>query len=84
MANIKGIAKAVKNKIFSNEEIEALAMERIEVCKKCPLFEKERIALFAITDTKIKEASKMMCSDCGCSIPLKIRQNLHTCNKWSK
>lgn len=65
-------------------EIEALARERLEVCRGCPLFKKEPISFFRVKDERIKEFSEMMCADCGCELPYKSRQSITICKKWKR
>ena len=71
---------------FNNpdEAIEKLALERAEICKNCPMFVKEPVGFLAVTDKRIPILSKMMCDDCGCTLPYKTRQTLISCYKWLK
>jgi hypothetical protein len=63
-------------------EIEALALERSKTCETCPLFVKEPVCFLAIKDERIPILSKMMCDDCGCTLPYKTRQTQTKCDKW--
>lgn len=83
ISNIEAITKGVSNKINTNEDIEALARERIKTCIGCEFYKKEPCKIFRITDEEIKEASNMYCEDCGCALSLKIRQNKEVCSKWT-
>jgi hypothetical protein len=67
-----------------NEDVEAIARERIETCIGCPFFKKEPVDFLRVKDERIIEASEMYCEDCGCTLPYKIRQTIKTCDKWLK
>jgi hypothetical protein len=72
----------IKNKILSNSEVEKLAKKRSKICVGCDLMVKEPVDFMRVKDKKIPKVSEMMCGDCFCSIPLKIRQNKVICKKW--
>lgn len=65
-------------------EVEDLARERLEICKRCPHFKKEPISFFRVKDERIKGFSEMMCGDCGCELPYKSRQSITICKKWKR
>jgi hypothetical protein len=69
---------------FSNpkDEVELLAIQRLKICMGCEHFKKEPISFLRIKDERIKEASEMMCGDCGCELPYKLRQSKSMCKKW--
>jgi len=80
---IKPVLEGLKNKIAPNAETEKEAKRRAKICADCNLMELEPVPSLRIKDSKIPEVSKMMCGDCWCSIPLKIRQNISLCEKWN-
>lgn len=81
---IKPFKEGKKN--FDNPvpEIEALARERLEVCRGCEHFKKEPISFFRVKDERIKGFSEMMCGECGCELPYKSRQSVTICKKWKR
>tara|TARA_R110000787_G_scaffold278211_1_gene387860 strand:- start:53 stop:472 length:420 start_codon:yes stop_codon:yes gene_type:complete len=74
LGNLDKIAEGIKNKIFKNDDVEAIAKLRWMECKLCPLLDKEGSSC-AVPGTK------PCCSDCGCSISLKIRSMSSDCPK---
>lgn len=82
MINVLAIAEAVKNKAKPVPEVEELAKKRIEICSGCPHFKKEKNPFFQVSDKRVKKAHLMACNECGCSLPLKIRQSIEKCVKW--
>ena len=76
------IAEGIINFNEPKKEIEYLASLRLETCLKCPLFKREPISMLAVEDERLKEASKMFCDECGCTLPYKLRQSKIKCDKW--
>tara|TARA_R100000988_G_C3979572_1_gene156166 strand:+ start:155 stop:574 length:420 start_codon:yes stop_codon:yes gene_type:complete len=74
LGNLDQIAEGIKNKIFKNDDIEAVAKLRWQECKICPLLDREGKSC-AVPKTQ------PCCSDCGCSIGLKIRAMSSDCPK---
>ena len=74
LGNVRQIAEGIKNKIFKKADVEAVAKLRWMECKVCPLLDKEGSSC-AVPRTK------PCCSDCGCSISLKIRSMSSDCPK---
>ena len=72
--NLDKIAEGIKNKIFKNEDVEAIAKMRWQECKSCPLLD-EKGTSCAVNGTQ------PCCADCGCSISLKIRAMSADCPK---
>lgn len=72
--NLPAIYEGVKNKIFKQEEIEEIAAIRWSICQKCKYFD------FIGTNCAIP-GTQPCCSDCGCSISLKIRAMSSDCPK---
>ena len=64
-------------------EVEALAQLRASVCAECPMFIIEPVPFLRVPDLKITILNNMMCNDCGCSLPLKTRQNVSICKYWA-
>ena len=74
LGNLDQIAEGIKNKIFKKDDVEAVAKLRWMECKVCPLLDREGSSC-AVPGTK------PCCSDCGCSIALKIRAMSSDCPK---
>tara|TARA_R110000824_G_scaffold175400_4_gene353784 strand:+ start:2042 stop:2461 length:420 start_codon:yes stop_codon:yes gene_type:complete len=74
LGNINQIAEGIKNRIFKNEDIEAVAKMRWQECKMCPLLDK-------VGKSCAVNGTQPCCSDCGCSISLKIRSMSSDCPK---
>jgi hypothetical protein len=74
LGNLDKIAEGIKNKIFKKADVEAVAKLRWMECKVCPLLDNEGSSC-AVPRTK------PCCSDCGCSISLKIRSMSSDCPK---
>lgn len=74
LGNLDKIAEGIKNKIFKNEDVEAVAKLRWQECKICPLLDRKG-------ETCAVPGSQPCCSDCGCSIGLKIRALSADCPK---
>lgn len=74
LGNINQIAEGIKNRIFKNADVEAVAKMRFQECKICPLIDREGKSC-AVPGTA------PCCSDCGCSLGLKIRSMSSDCPK---
>ena len=74
LGNLDQIAEGIKNRIFKNDDGEAIAKMRWMECKVCPLLDTKGSSC-AVTGTQ------PCCSDCGCSISLKIRAMSSDCPK---
>ena len=78
--NRKQIAEGIKNNIFKQDHIEALAEERMDICNKCPHLDRE--------GTKCEvPGTQPCCGICGCSLALKTRALSSSCPddkpKWN-
>lgn len=65
---------------LKQEEAEA----RANMCVGCNSIEDEPIEELQYADPSIPHISNKMCSECGCAIALKIRQDISKCplKKW--
>lgn len=78
LKNRKQILEGIKNKIFKNEHVEAIAKDRWENhCVRCDALDRDG-SKCAIKGTQ------PCCGDCGCSLGLKIRSLSSSCpqGKW--
>ena len=77
LGNIDKIAEGIKNKIFKNEDVEAVAKMRWNHCAVC-----------SSLDTKGSKCAvngtQPCCADCGCSLGIKLRSLSSGCpkGKW--
>ena len=83
-SGIKAIQQGFENYNNYNQQIEDLANERVKNCVNCIHYKKEPNELLKVDDELIIEADEMMCNDCGCSLPYKLRQTIIKCDKWTK
>jgi hypothetical protein len=72
--NADQIVEGIKNNIFKQEHIEAVATDRFQVCIKCSLFD-------ASGDNCLAPGTQPCCSDCGCSLAFKVRSLSTSCPK---
>ena len=84
ITGIDAIKEGVENHNNYNKDIEDLANERVKNCVSCKHYKKEPNDLLKVDDELIIEADEMMCNDCGCSLPYKLRQTIIKCDKWTK
>lgn len=74
--NVRHILEGIKNSIFVKEEVEKIANERYEICKKCP-----KLSTAKDDSQKGEYHSKLRpdehCTICACNIHAKVR-SLHT------
>ena len=83
-SGLEAIKEGVTNHYNYNKEVEILAGERVKVCVSCIHYKEEPNNLLKVNDDLIIEADQMMCNDCGCSLPYKLRQTIIKCDKWTK
>jgi|TARA_R100001443_G_C3347524_1_gene175990 hypothetical protein len=76
--NLDLIYEGIKNKVFTNEEVEEIARIRYGICTQCEYFDN-------VGTHCAVPGMQPCCSDCGCSLPLKTRSMSAGCpkNKWS-
>lgn len=80
--NLKAYNEGKRN--FKAGLLQKEAEERAKICLGCFNCEEEPIEELRVQDFSIPDISNKMCERCGCSIALKIRQNLQGCplKKW--
>lgn len=93
MKKLKSIGKKLANlnvpgyiegrKSLKKGDKEELAKKRAKICAECPNNELEPIEELRVKDS-ISEISERFCSECGCSLPILLRQNKKHCSlgKW--
>jgi hypothetical protein len=70
--NRKQIAEGIKNNIFRQDHVEAIAEERMKSCKTCAFLDKEG------NDCDVP-GTQPCCGICGCSLALKLRSLSTSC-----
>ena len=76
--NRKQILEGIKNKLFKDEHVEAVAKDRWEnACVRCDFLDREG------TKCTVK-GTQPCCGDCGCSLGFKLRSLSSSCpqGKW--
>ena len=66
--DIKGILEGITNSVFKKEEVEAVAQERLEICRRCEFNSKNAEA----RGEQIFRSDEH-CLSCGCNLYLKTR-----------
>ena len=74
LKHIDKVAEGVYNFKFPTSCIEKKALERGNVCLKCPHYVNDPIEDFHVTD-RIEFLSKKMCGLCECVLSYKLRIN---------
>lgn len=71
------ILEGVKNTIFKEEDIEAIAKMRFSICEECESLDEEGSKC-------LSPVTKPCCGECGCSLAFKTRSLSSSCplNKW--
>jgi len=77
LGNIRQIAEGIKNKVFKNDDVEAVAKLRWQHCSVCP-------ALDTKGNKCAMKGTQPCCADCGCSLGFKLRSLSTECpqKKW--
>lgn len=59
------------------------ALDKYEnFCLNCPSNVEDPVESMHVEDKQIPGLSGRMCSDCGCTLSFKTRQNIKPCSKW--
>ena len=74
LGNIRQIAEGIKNKVFKNDDVEAVAKLRWQHCSVCP-------ALDTKGNKCAMKGTQPCCADCGCSLGFKVRSLSTECPK---
>ena len=71
--NRKLIMEGIKNNVFKTDAVEAIADVRREICETCPSYDTKG------DDCEIPGTAPC-CSECGCSMALKLRSLSSECD----
>lgn len=70
--NKSAILEGIRNSVIKNDEIEAIAQERLRICNMCPLIDQEGSSCMV-------PGTQPCCSQCGCKLSFKVRSLSSEC-----
>lgn len=72
------------NLIFTDPQVEALAIQRAAICAKCPFAEVLNGLHTMVVDKKTTQVRGLKCGKCGCPLSAKVRAPQDACpiGKW--
>ena len=72
------------NLIFTDPQVEALAIQRAAICAKCPFAEVLNGLHTMVVDKKTTQVRGLKCGKCGCPLSAKVRAPQDSCpiGKW--
>ncbi len=68
------IFEGIKNSIFTNDHVEEIASQRMDICNSCPFLDIQGVHCYV-------PGTKPCCSECGCSLKFKTRSLSSECPK---
>jgi len=76
--NLPSIMEGIKNRVFTNNEVEEIAKIRWDICTRCRNFD-------TIGSSCAVPGTAPCCSDCGCILNLKVRSMSASCpiGEWN-
>jgi len=81
--NLSNIVSGFANLAFPDQEVEKLAMQRADICARCPFAQKTGV-YSVVKDSRTIQIQGMKCNQCGCNLSAKVRSINDTCpvGKW--
>ena len=72
------------NLIFTDPQVEALAIQRAAICAQCPFAEVLNGLHTMVVDKKTTQVRGLKCGKCGCPLSAKVRAPQDSCpiGKW--
>ena len=72
------------NLLFTDPQVEALAIQRAAICAKCPFAEVLNGLHTMVVDKKTTQVRGLKCGKCGCPLSAKVRAPQDACpiGKW--
>lgn len=70
--NRKQILEGIKNKVFTDKDVELIAAKRLKICESCTYIDRSG-------DHCLVPGTKPCCSLCGCDLSLKTRSLSSEC-----
>lgn len=81
---LQNIVNGWYNLTIKNAVVERVAMERANICAKCPFAEMSSGIYTAVIDNKTTQIRGLKCTKCGCPLSAKVRSSKDYCpiGKW--
>ena len=81
---LSNIIAGWSNLVFTDPEVEALAIQRAAICAKCPFAEVLNGLHTMVVDKKTTQVRGLKCGKCGCPLSAKVRAPQDACpiGKW--
>jgi len=81
---LSNIIAGWSNLVFTDPQVEALAIQRAAICAKCPFAEILNGLHTVVVDKKTTQVRGLKCGKCGCPLSAKIRapQDMCPIGKW--
>jgi hypothetical protein len=81
---LSNIIAGWSNLVFTDPQVEALAIQRAAICAKCPFAEIVNGLHTIVVDKKTTQVRGLKCGKCGCPLSAKVRAPHDSCpiRKW--
>ena len=81
---LSNIIAGWSNLVFTDPQVEALAIQRAAICAKCPFAEVLNGLHTIVVDKKTTQVRGLKCGKCGCPLSAKVRAPHDSCpaGKW--
>ena len=81
---LSNIIAGWSNLVFTDPQVEALAIQRAAICAKCPFAEVLNGLHTMVVDKKTTQVRGLKCGKCGCPLSAKVRAPQDSCpiGKW--
>ena len=81
---LSNIIAGWSNLVFTDPQVEALAIQRAAICAKCPFAEILNGLHTIVVDKKTTQVRGLKCGKCGCPLSAKVRAPHDSCpaGKW--
>ena len=81
---LSNIIAGWSNLVFTDPQVEALAIQRAAICAKCPFAEILNGLHTIVVDKKTTQVRGLKCGKCGCPLSAKVRAPQDACpiGKW--
>ena len=81
---LSNIIAGWSNLVFTDPQVEALAIQRAAICAKCPFAEVLNGLHTMVVDKKTTQVRGLKCGKCGCPLSAKVRAPQDACpiGKW--
>ena len=81
---LSNIIAGWSNLVFTDPQVEALAIQRAAICAKCPFAEVLSGLHTMVVDKKTTQVRGLKCGKCGCPLSAKVRAPHDSCpaGKW--